>query len=129
MHTYKSLGVAKSSVDASEHCIAYTGDILPKPTAAELEKSRKRRDQRMKPRAIRIINNHRGEKLNFMTRINLGKEWPVETNIMVKDFGKVAEDSFDDLMEQYEKVRIDRKGKPVQDRRQAPATSTGRAYP
>ena len=105
IHTYRFLGVAKKEVKKSEHCIAYTGSCPPAPE--ENERSRPG-EAPMKPTPIRIETTDRTDKLHPMSRINLGKVWPIEDNIRVKDYGRVHKDSLDDLMEQFRKVNQER---------------------
>lgn len=78
--TYRGQGAAKKGVDQSAHTIIYTGSRPPSKQANE---------HGMKKAPLRVIPSKPEEKLDPMSRVNLGKTYTVEWNTKVKEIGDV----------------------------------------
>ncbi|KAI4174588.1 MAG: hypothetical protein LQ343_002161 [Gyalolechia ehrenbergii] len=73
-------GAAKKGVDQNAHTIIYTGSRPPNKQASE---------QGMKKSPLRVIPVRADEKLDSMSRVNLGKTYTIEWNTKVKEIGDV----------------------------------------
>ncbi|KAL8996908.1 MAG: hypothetical protein Q9188_006459 [Gyalolechia gomerana] len=82
--TYRGQGAAKKGVDQNAHTIIYTGSRPPNKQASE---------QGMKKSPLRVIPVRADEKLDSMSRVNLGKTYTVEWNTKVKEIGDVERNS------------------------------------
>ncbi|KAL9583450.1 MAG: hypothetical protein Q9203_005079 [Teloschistes exilis] len=78
--TYSGKGTMKKGVDKNAHTIIYTGDRVPPKLAGERE---------MRKAPLRVIPDGPEEMLDPMSRINLGKPYPVEWNNRVKPIGRL----------------------------------------
>ncbi|KAL8935830.1 MAG: hypothetical protein Q9211_004492 [Gyalolechia sp. 1 TL-2023] len=82
--TYRGQGAAKKGVDQNAHTIIYTGSGPPDKQASE---------HGMKKSPLRVIPVRADEKLDSMSRVNLGKTYTVEWNTKVKEIGDVEHNS------------------------------------
>ncbi|KAL8692903.1 MAG: hypothetical protein Q9218_002161 [Villophora microphyllina] len=78
--TYSGKGATKKSVDKSAHTIVYTGNVAPKRLPDE---------KGMSKEALRVIPVGPEEMLDPMSRINIGKIYPIEMNNKVKEIGQL----------------------------------------
>ena len=102
INTYSGRGVSKHSVNKSEHVIIFTGSVPPRPSAAELPR---RGEAPMQPVPIQVDTDTPDERLDPMSRLDLGGVTRVEHNIKVKALGKVNRRSLDALRKQYANVQ------------------------
>ncbi|KAI4106945.1 MAG: hypothetical protein L6R37_001944 [Teloschistes peruensis] len=82
-------GTMKKGVDKNAHTIIYTGDRVPQKLSGERE---------MRKAPLRVIPDGPEEMLDPMSRINLGKPYPVEWNNRVKPIGRLDSASRVQLM-------------------------------
>lgn len=70
----------------ADHTVVYSGRAEPSPTDAE----KPRWDEKglLHP-AIRVDADNRGEKLDAMSRLNLGAMYTIDHSVKVRSFGKV----------------------------------------
>lgn len=94
--TYGGRGAAKPGVDQTVHTIAYTGDLIPAKLPGETN---------MRKDPIRIVPVSLAEKLDPLSRINIGKIFPIEHNRRVKDIGQVDEKSLPKLLGYRKMIR------------------------
>lgn len=94
--TYGSRGAAKRGVDQTVHAIAYTGDVVPAKLPGETN---------MRKDPIRIVPVSPAEKLDPRSRLNMGKIYPINHNIKVKDIGQVNEMSLPKLLGYRKMIR------------------------
>lgn len=99
--TYGGRGVAKRGVNKSEHAIVHTGRIAPEPRHNEIAPPD---EVGLLPEAIRINVDDRTEKLDPMSRLNLGKLYTIEHYVKVRSFGHVHPSSMQPLTSQFQKV-------------------------
>ena len=85
----------------SDHAIVYTGRSLPYENASE---SASRGETGMRPRAIRVDVDIKGDKLDAMSRIDFGKPHTIHHNLKVRSFGKVNRESIPHLIYQFDAV-------------------------
>ncbi|KAL8949705.1 MAG: hypothetical protein Q9222_004214 [Ikaeria aurantiellina] len=78
--TYSGKGTAKRNIDKSAHAIIYTGSLPPEKTPEE---------HGMNKTAIKVLPVRQDEKLDPMSRVNLGKTYSIEWNNKVKEIGCV----------------------------------------
>ncbi|KAL8645618.1 MAG: hypothetical protein Q9226_007219 [Calogaya cf. arnoldii] len=87
--TYRGKGATKKSVDKSAHAIIYTGSSAPERLPEE---------QGMNKNPLRVIPVRADEKLDPLSRVNLGKTYPVEWNTKVKEIGRIEKPSLVKLL-------------------------------
>ena len=97
--TYGGRGAAKPGIDQTVHTIAYTGDVAPARLPGETN---------MGKDPIRIIPVNQAEKLDPLSRINMGKIYPIDHRIKVKNIGQVDPKSLPKLLG-YQKLIRDRR--------------------
>ena len=98
--TYDGQGVGKKAILKSEHAIAYTGREPPPLTPAELPKH----GEHGVLGSIRVNLDSPEERLDPMSRINLGKLYTIEHNIKVRSVGMVHNDSKSPLLRMFTQV-------------------------
>jgi hypothetical protein len=103
INTYSGRGVSKQSVNKSEHVIIFNGSIVPRLGPGEAPT--KRGEPPMQPVPIQVDIDTQDEKLDPMSRLDLGGVTRVEHNIKVKALGKVNKRSLDALRKQYANVQ------------------------
>lgn len=103
INTYSGKGVAKPSVNKSEHVIIFTGAKPPLPTRDEMPTRRGEPSMRSTP--IQVDIDSQDERLDPMSRLDLGGVTKVEHNIKVKALGMVNKRSIDALRSQYANVQ------------------------
>jgi hypothetical protein len=103
INTYVGRGVAKPGVIKSEHVIIFTGSTPPEPTEDEM--ATKRGEAPMRPIAIKVDADSPSERLDPMSRLDLGGVTNVQHNIKVKALGRVNIGSLDALRSQYANVQ------------------------
>lgn len=103
INTYTGQGVSKHGVTKSEHVIIYTGSSAPKPTKAEMTTRRGEAPMRSTP--IQVDVDTPSERLDPMSRLDLGGVTKVQHNIKVKALGNVNKRSVDALRTQYANVQ------------------------
>ena len=94
--TYNSRGTEKKGVDQKSHTMVYTGEIPPQKLKGETK---------MVKEPIRVVAVRADEKLDELSRINLGKAYPVEHNVKVKEIGHVHERSLPKLISYFKSSR------------------------
>ena len=99
--TYGGQGVSKPGVKKSDHAIIYTGRDAPHETT---EEAAVRGEEGMRPGAIRVDVDTKGDKLDVMSRIDFGKPHTIHHNLKVRSFGKVNRDSRTHLIYQFDAV-------------------------
>jgi hypothetical protein len=102
INTYSGRGVSKNVVNKSEHVVIFTGSVAPLIAAAEMPK---RGEAPMQLIPIQVDTDTPDEKLDPMSRLDLGGVTRVEHNIKVKSLGKVNKRSLDALRKQYANVQ------------------------
>jgi hypothetical protein len=102
INTYTGKGVAKPSVNKSEHVIIFTGSVAPPQTQAEMPR---RGEAPMQSIPIQVDLDSQDERFDPMSRLDLGGVTKVEHNIKVKALGKVNKRSEDALRKQYANVQ------------------------
>lgn len=102
--SYSGQGVAKQGVKKADHVVVFLGQQPPPDVAAE----RPRSDEApMQPYPIRIDPDHTQEaRLDFMSRLDLGKPMTIQHYAKVKSFGKVNRAYLGHLTTQYRNVAI-----------------------
>ena len=101
INTYSGRGVAKRGIDKSEHVIIFTGSTAPLPTAGE---SPSKGEAGMRPIPIQV-DCDLDERLDPMSRLDLGGVTTVWHNIKVKPLGSVNQKSMHALRTQYAAVQ------------------------
>lgn len=99
--TYGGKGVAKASVNKSEHVIIYTSRVAPEPLPNELPQ---RGEAGMMSIPIRVNVDRAGDKLDPRARLHLAKVSTINHSAKVKSFGTVSSQSRDDLVSQFDAV-------------------------
>ena len=81
MSTYKGRGLAARGKQKAEHVLVYSGKRVPALTDAEAPQG----DEKglLEP-PIRVDPDDREEKLDVMTRLNVGKMHTIEHNVKVR---------------------------------------------
>ena len=92
--TYGGRATTKHGVDQSAHTIVYTGKTPPDKCEGE---------ERMTKDPIRMVPVSPDEKLDPLSRINLGIVQPIQHNWKIKEIGNVHEKSLQKLL-QYRKL-------------------------
>ena len=115
--TYNGQGVAKQRVVKSDHAIIYTGPTAPTPRPGELPG---RGEAPMRSIPIRVDLDNATERLDVMSRINLGGVHLIQHNVKTKSFGNVNKNSLADLQLQFNSVfnREPMAARPAPDREQ-----------
>ncbi|KAM0708466.1 hypothetical protein Q7P35_005118 [Cladosporium inversicolor] len=103
INTYTGQGVSKPGVNKSEHVIIFTGSSAPAPTRAEMTTRRGEAPMRSTP--IQVDIDTPSERLDPMSRLDLGGVTKVQHNIKVKALGNVNKRSLDALRTQYANVQ------------------------
>ncbi|KAL8720377.1 MAG: hypothetical protein Q9225_002765 [Loekoesia sp. 1 TL-2023] len=93
--TYRGQGAAKRGVDQDAHAIIYTGKRPPEKQANE---------QGMKKSPLQVIPIRADEKLDSMSRVNLGKTYTIEWNTKVKEIGNVEHSSLVKMINYWRKL-------------------------
>lgn len=96
--TYGSRATTKPGVDQTSHTIVYSGKTPPEKLPGETQ---------MNKDPLRINLCSPDDKLDSRSRINLGREHPIDHNVKVKYIGDVDERSLPKLV-QYRKAVRDR---------------------
>lgn len=99
--TYGGRGTSKRGVNKSEHVIIHTGARAPPPLASE---SPARGESGMRPYPIRVNADDPTDRLDEVSRLDLGKVSTVQHNIKVKPFGNVHPSSVNALITQFQNV-------------------------
>ena len=94
--TYSGRATTKPGVDQSAHTIVYTDKKPPEKLEGE---------KRMNKDPLRITPRSPDEKLDPLSRINLGKVQPIQHNWKVREIGKVEEKCLPKLVKYYKAVR------------------------
>ncbi|OQN98505.1 hypothetical protein B0A48_15766 [Cryoendolithus antarcticus] len=81
--------------EVQQYGIIYTGDTVPKTSAAEIE---------MQPLPVKVKPDDSEFRLQRSTRINYGKVHNIEHSAKVLPFGRVADGSRDHLLRQFANV-------------------------
>ncbi|KAL8940319.1 MAG: hypothetical protein Q9216_002874 [Gyalolechia sp. 2 TL-2023] len=84
--TYRGQGAGKKGVDQNAHTIIYTGNRPPNKQESE---------QGMRKSPLRVVPVRADEKLDSMSRVNLGKTYTIEWNTKVKEIGDVEHNSLE----------------------------------
>jgi hypothetical protein len=98
--SYGGRGVGKYGVIKAEHAVVYTGETTPRPLREEIPVNG---EVGMLPIPIQIVPEVvDGEQcyLEQPSRLNLGKQYTVEHNIRVQNFGYVHQSSMDAMISQ-----------------------------
>lgn len=93
--------MSKDRVRKSDHAIIYSGRSPPK---AQDDEQPVRREQGMRPIAIRVVPDERVDKLDPMSRIDFGKPHTIHHNLKVRPFGMVDDKSIPHLVNQFKAV-------------------------
>ncbi|KAI4197150.1 MAG: hypothetical protein LQ346_003067 [Caloplaca aetnensis] len=93
--TYSGKGAGKKGVDQKAHAIIYTGGDPPERLATEVG---------MNKTPIRVIPSRADEKLDPVSRVNMGKMFTVEWNTKVKDIGLVDKSSLVRLLAYWRQI-------------------------
>jgi hypothetical protein len=96
--SYGVRGVAMDGVASSEHAIIYTGTQAPGPTRDELPESG---GIGMQNRALRVVPDNKGYKLDVMSRVDFGKVHTVHHNTKVKAIGMIHHSCMEALSSQF----------------------------
>ncbi|KAL9603953.1 MAG: hypothetical protein Q9219_000891 [cf. Caloplaca sp. 3 TL-2023] len=88
-------GAAKKGVDQNAHTIIYTGSRAPERQPTE---------HAMKKSPLQVIPVRPDEKLDSMSRVNLGKTYTIEWNTKVKEIGYVERDSLVKMISYWRKL-------------------------
>ncbi|KAK3075500.1 hypothetical protein LTR53_001117 [Teratosphaeriaceae sp. CCFEE 6253] len=99
--TYSSQGVSKSGIVKFNHSIIYTGATAPQPLRDEYPR---KGEEGMRPTAIRVVPDDRGEMLDSSSRIDYAKVHTIHHNIKVAPFGVVHPASLEPLQRQWRNV-------------------------
>ncbi|KAL8928778.1 MAG: hypothetical protein Q9208_001556 [Pyrenodesmia sp. 3 TL-2023] len=93
--TYSGKGAGKKGVDQKAHAIIYTGSEPPGklPSEAGMNKT-----------PIRVVPSRADEKLDPVSRVNMGKMFTVEWNTKVKDIGLVEKTSLVRLLTYWRQI-------------------------
>lgn len=94
--TYSSRATTKPGVDQSAHAIVYTGRTPPEKLEGE-------KDMTKDP--IRVVPVSPDEKLDPLSRINLGKAQVIQHNWKIREIGDVHEKSLPKLLHYRKAVR------------------------
>lgn len=78
------------------NAIVYTGSIAPEPLLNE---------GKLINTPLRVVSHDPSMKLDSLSRVNLGKMYPIEYNIKVKDIGMMDEHSMNVLREYRRHIR------------------------
>ncbi|KAK3712226.1 hypothetical protein LTR37_009088 [Vermiconidia calcicola] len=98
--TYSAQGVAKPGVTKADHCVVYTGRIVPELGPGEQPMPG---EAPMQPFAIQV-NADQGEKLDPLSRIDFAKPQTIHLYAKAKDVGRVNRDSVHNLISQFRTV-------------------------
>ncbi|KAL8998667.1 MAG: hypothetical protein Q9169_002328 [Polycauliona sp. 2 TL-2023] len=82
--TYSGQGATKKSIDKNAHAIIHTDSSAPERLPGE---------QGMNKSPLRVVPVRPDAKLDSLSRVNLGKTYPVEWNTKVKEIGRVDKTS------------------------------------
>ncbi|KAI4229552.1 MAG: hypothetical protein LQ349_006382 [Xanthoria aureola] len=93
--TYSGHGATKKSVDQTAHAIIYTGSSAPVKLPGE---------QGMNKNPLRVIPVRADEKLDPLSRVNLGKTYTVEWNTKVKEIGRIEKTSLINMLAYWRKL-------------------------
>ncbi|KAL8905122.1 MAG: hypothetical protein Q9207_002823 [Kuettlingeria erythrocarpa] len=93
--TYSGKGAGKKGVDQKAHAIIYTGGDPPERLATEVG---------MNKTPIRVIPSRADEKLDPVSRVNMGKMFTVEWNTKVKDIGLLDKSSLVRLLAYWRQI-------------------------
>jgi hypothetical protein len=109
------MGVAKVGVVKSDHAIIYTGTIAPEPRIDELPNHG---ETGMRLASIQVEPASVTDRLDPVSRVDLGDVHKVQHNIKVKSLGTLTRSSTDDLLTQFWNVWQERiRSRPFGDRR------------
>lgn len=93
--TYSGKGAGKKGVDQKAHAIIYTGSQPPEKLSTEVG---------MNKSPIRVLPCRADEKLDPVSRVNMGKMFTVEWNTKVKDIGQVEKASLVKLLTYWKQI-------------------------
>ncbi|KAL8753306.1 MAG: hypothetical protein Q9184_005460 [Pyrenodesmia sp. 2 TL-2023] len=93
--TYSGKGAGKKGVDQKAHAIIYTGSEPPEKLKTEVG---------MNKSPIRVVPSRPDEKLDSVSRVNMGKMFTVEWNTKVKDIGQVDKASLVKLLAYWKQI-------------------------
>lgn len=93
--TYSGRGAGKKGVDQRVHAIIYTGSHPPNKLPSERD---------MNKSAICVVPTRADEKLDPISRVNMGKIYTVEWNTKVKDIGHVEKNSLVRLLAYWKQI-------------------------
>ncbi|KAL9010345.1 MAG: hypothetical protein Q9173_004709 [Seirophora scorigena] len=93
--TYSGRGAGKKGVDQRAHAIIYTGSHPPDKLPIERD---------MNKSAICVVPTRADEKLDPISRVNMGKIYTVEWNAKVKDMGHVEKNSLVRLLAYWKQI-------------------------
>ncbi|MCJ1427347.1 hypothetical protein MMC29_005250 [Sticta canariensis] len=94
--TYGGRATTKPGVDQTSHTIVYSGKTPPEKLSEETK---------MNKEPLRINLCSPDDKLDSRSRINLGREHPIDHNVKVKNIGKIDERSLPKLVQYRRAVR------------------------
>ncbi|KAL8834492.1 MAG: hypothetical protein Q9170_003727 [Blastenia crenularia] len=93
--TYRGKGAAKKGVDQNAHAVIYTGSRAPDKQVNEYG---------MKKSPLQVVPVRPDEKLDSMSRVNLGKTYTIEWNTKVKEIGYVEQNSLVKMITYWKKL-------------------------
>ena len=79
--TYSGQGAAKRGLNQKSHCMIFTGDAAPRKLPEE---------NKMNKEPIQMVPVNQTEKLDYLSRVDLAKTFPVEHNVKVKGVGMIS---------------------------------------